>query len=299
MIYTVTLNPSLDYHLYLTALSVGNVHRTQHTGITFGGKGINVSVILSRLGIPNTALGFVAGFTGDELCARLTEAGVRQDMIRLENGYTRINVKLHAADETEINAAGATVTSDAMEVLLGKLELLNGGDELVLSGSIPPSLPIASYGNIMARLKSKGVRCVVDAEGDALLATLPYAPFLIKPNLHELSMLAGERLTTDAEIISAARGLQARGAQNVLVSLGARGAILLDADGGCHIAPAFVGNPVNTVGAGDSMVAGFLAGLPEGYASALRMGLAAGCATAFAEGLGEKETILALYHNRS
>lgn len=297
MVYTVTLNPSLDYHLYLPSLSVGNVHRAQHTGITFGGKGINVSVILTRLGIPNTALGFVAGFTGDELCARLNEAGVQQDMIRLENGHTRINVKLHASDETEINAAGATVTPDAMEVLLGKLGSLNSGDALVLSGSIPPSLPIDVYGKIMAHMRNKGIRCVVDAEGDALLATLPYAPFLIKPNLHELSMLVGERLKTDAEIISAARGLQARGAQNVLVSLGARGAILLDADGGCHIAPAFDGDPVNTVGAGDSMVAGFLAGLPEGYASALRMGLAAGGATACAEGLGEKETILALYYS--
>lgn len=299
MVYTVTLNPSLDYHLYLPSLSVGNVHRAQHTDITFGGKGINVSVILTRLGIPNTALGFVAGFTGDELCARLNEAGVLQDMIRLETGHTRINVKLHATDETEINAAGATVTPDAMEVLLGKLESLNCGDALVLSGSIPPSLPINVYGKIMAHMRNKGIRCVVDAEGDALLATLAYAPFLIKPNLHELSMLVGERLTTDAEIISAARGLQAQGAQNVLVSLGARGAILLDADGECHIASAFSGEPVNTVGAGDSMVAGFLAGLPDGYASALRMGLAAGCATAYTEGLGEKETILALYHSRS
>jgi len=295
MIYTVTLNPSLDYHLYLSALSQGSIHRAQHTSMTFGGKGINISVILTRLGIPNVAWGFVAGFTGDELCVRLTEMGITHDMIHLEEGNTRINVKLHTEEESEINALGPKIMPDAMLVLLNKLEQMSGGDTLVLSGSVPPSLPPDTYGTILSHVAEKGIRCVVDTEGDALTATLPYAPFLIKPNLRELSMLSGRRLTTDEEIISAARDLQRRGAQNVLVSLGARGAILLDGDGGCHISPAFEGKSVNTVGAGDSMVAGFLAGLPEGYAAALRMGLAAGGATACAEGLGTREAILALY----
>ncbi len=296
MIYTVTLNTSLDYHIYIPSLSLGSTHRAQHTSMTFGGKGINVSAVLSRLDVPHVALGFVAGFTGDELCARLTEMGMTHDMIRLDEGMTRINVKLHAGDETEINAAGPVITAEAMEALMHKLDDLNMGDTLVLSGSIPPSLPKDTYATVMARLRGKGIRCVVDAEGESLTATLPYHPFLIKPNLRELSALACRELTTDEDIVTAARDLQARGAQNVLVSLGARGAILLIEDGSCYLADALGGKPINTVGAGDSMVAGFLAGLPEGYENALRMGLAAGGATACAEGLGTREEILALYH---
>ncbi len=296
MIYTVTLNPSLDYHLHIERLTLGVTNRAHGESLTFGGKGINVSVILTRLGVPNLALGFVAGFTGDELCGRLTEAGLTHDMIRLDEGMTRINIKLHAGDETEINAAGPVITPDALDVLLHKLETMNRGDILVLSGSIPPSLPRDTYATIMARLAGKGICCVVDAEGDALTATLPYRPFLVKPNLRELSVWAGRELTADEDIVTAARDLQARGARNVLVSLGGRGAILLSEDGGCHAAVALGGEPVSTVGAGDSMVAGFLAGLPEGYENALRMGLAAGGATACAEGLGTREEILSLYH---
>lgn len=291
MIYTLTLNPALDYNLYADTLEIGAVNRVRREVLTFGGKGINVSVILTRLGVPNVALGFVAGFVGDELCARLTAAGLTHDMIRLASGLTRINVKLHAAEETEINAAGPMITSEAMEALMRKLEDLNRGDVLVLSGSIPPSLPRDTYAAIMGRVEGKGVRCVVDAEGEALTAALAHGPFLIKPNLGELSALAGGALTTNEEIIGAARDLQARGARNVLVSLGSRGAILLAENGDTHISPALGGKPVNTVGAGDSMVAGFLAGLPEGFAYALRMGLAAGGATACSEGLGDGEQI--------
>lgn len=296
MIYTLTLNPSLDYHVHLPRLSLGTTNRVAREALTLGGKGINVSVILTCLGVPNVALGFVAGFTGDALCEGLTDAGITHDMIRLNTGMTRINVKLHADDETEINATGPAITAEAMDALMRKLDSLNGGDTLVLSGSIPPSLPVDTYAVVMARLAGKGIRCVVDAEGEALTATLPHRPLLVKPNLRELSGLAGRELTTDGEIVAAARDLQARGAENVLVSLGGRGAILLDENGVCHISPALGGRPVSTVGAGDSMVAGFLAGLPQGYDVALRMGLAAGGATACTEGLGTKDEILALYH---
>lgn len=294
MIYTLTLNPSLDYSLYADTLALGTANRAVRETLTYGGKGINGSVILTRLGIPNVALGFVAGFTGDELCARLNDAGIAHDMIHLAEGMTRINIKLHAEDETEINAAGPVITAGAMESLMCRLDGLNDGDTLVLSGSIPPSLPRDTYAAVMARLAGKGIRFVVDAEGEALTAALAHRPFLVKPNLRELSMLAGRELTTNEDIITAARDLQTRGAENVLVSLGSRGAILLDGDGNCHVSPALGGKPVNTVGAGDSMVAGFLAGLSEGYGHALRLGLAAGGATACGEGLGTKDEILAL-----
>jgi len=295
MIYTVTFNPALDYHLFTKRLTLGTTNRAVREMMSFGGKGINVSVVLTRLGIPNIALGFVAGFTGDELCVRLTEAGIVHNMIRLTEGLTRINVKLHAEAETEINAAGPIITTESTEALMGKLEALSGGDTVVLSGSVPSSLPKDIYATIMARLAVKGIRFVVDAEGDTLTSTLPYHPFLIKPNRRELSILSGQELTTDDAVISAARHLQRECAKNVLVSLGGDGALLLTEDGKCYRYPALGGHPINTVGAGDSMVAGFLAGLPEGYKNALRMGLAAGGATACAEGLGTREDILALY----
>ena len=295
MIYTVTLNPSLDYHLYTERLTLGTTNRATREAMTFGGKGINVSVILTRLGVPNIALGLVAGFTGDELCVRLTEAGLTHDMIRLEQGMTRINVKLHGSDESEINAAGPVITAEAMDTLMRKLGDLNGGDTLVLSGSVPSSLPKDTYARIMARLAGKGIRFAVDAEGAALTAVLPYRPFLVKPNRHELSALWGQDLTDDEAVISAARDLQRKGAQNVLVSLGGDGAILLTEDGDDYRSPALGGRPINTVGAGDSMGAGFLAGISDGYEAALRMGLAAGGTTACAEGLGTREDILSLY----
>lgn len=298
MIYTLTLNPSLDYHLHAPHLTLGTTNRAAREDLTFGGKGINVSVVLTRLGVPNVALGFVAGFTGDELCARLSDTGIIHDIIRLEGGMTRVNVKLHAGEETEINTSGPVIPSEAMEALMHKLGDLNGGDTLVLSGSIPPALPRDAYAAIMARVAGKGIRCVVDAEGEVLTATLLHRPFLIKPNLRELSALVGKELITDEDILSAARDLQTRGARNVLVSLGGRGAILLDEDGGRCVCPALGGASVSTVGAGDSMVAGFLAGLPEGYDSALRLGLAAGGATACTEGLGTREEILHLYQGR-
>lgn len=295
MIYTVTLNPALDYHLYTPEIHLGETHRANGAAVTVGGKGINVSVILTRLGIPNTAWGFVGGFTGDELCRRLTEAGVTHRMIRLPQGDTRINVKLHTTRETEINTDGPVPGDEALDALFHKMEALTGDDLLVLSGSIPATIPSDLYGQILERLSQKEIPCVVDAEGMALLSALPYHPFLIKPNLKELSALAGRSLVTKHEILAAARDLHARGAENVLVSLGRDGAILLTKEGQVLDTPALGGRSVNTVGAGDSMVAGFLAGLPMGYAAALRLGAAAGGATACGEGLGERERILALY----
>ena len=295
MIYTVTLNPSLDYHLRTSALITGATNRASSESLTLGGKGINVSLMLTRLGMPNVAWGFVAGFTGDELCRRMSEAGLSHDMIRLDEGMTRINVKLHHGDETEINGVGASIPSAALEALKEKIAALVGGDILVLSGSVPSGLPKGIYADIMGLAADRGLRFVVDAEGDALKATLPRHPFLVKPNLRELSALAGRDLTTRDDVISAAEDLRLAGAQNVLVSMGKWGAILLDGDGGIHVSPAVGGTPINTVGAGDSMVAGFLVGLTEGYAQALRMGLAAGGATACSEGIGSREAVLSLY----
>lgn len=297
MIYTLTLNPALDHKLYLDELTLGSTNRAGRDTLIFGGKGINVSYVLSQLEIPNVALGFVAGFTGVALCRQLTDAGIRQDMIFLTEGLTRINVKLSADVETEINTCGPRITPEAMGALMRKLEDMSEGDILVLSGSIPPSLPRDTYATIMAALAGKGIRCVVDTEGEALTSTLPHRPFLVKPNLRELSLLSGTELTTDEDILSAARDLQARGAQNVLVSLGGRGAMLLDEYGGYVVSHALGGTPVNTVGAGDSMVAGFLAGVSEGYNQALRLGLAAGGATACSDDLGTKDAIWKLYES--
>lgn len=291
MIYTVTLNPALDYVLRVEDFSEGMTHRAHAAKLLFGGKGINVSTVLTRLGMPTVAMGFVAGFTGDALCAHLAEAGVTQDMIRLEQGMTRINVKLKTNRETEINGNGPNISPEAMAVLMKKLESATDGDTLVLAGSIPSTLPSDTYAQMLDGLKGKEIRVVVDTAGEALMRVLPHRPFLVKPNLQELSDVVGRALGSDEDVLHAAEELQKQGAVNVLVSLGRGGALLLDEYGMCHRAPAVGGKPVNTVGAGDSMVAGFLAGLPQGYGYALRLGLAAGGATACAEGLATEEAI--------
>lgn len=292
MIYTVTLNPAIDYVMRLGSLRPGETNRAPAAEVQFGGKGINVSCVLSELGVENTALGFVGGFTGDALTAYLKAREIHTDLIPLPEGLTRINVKIKEGDgaprETEINAAGPAIPDTALEALLSKLDGLTEGDALVLAGSVPPSLPRDLYSRIMARLEGRGIRFVVDAEGPVLEAVLPHRPFLIKPNLAELEGLAGHPLPSEDSRRAAARALQAAGAQNVLVSLGGDGALLLDEHGGFHRAPAASVIPVNTVGAGDSMVAGFLAGLPNGYAYALKLGIAAGGATAASEGLATR-----------
>ena len=294
MIYTLTLNPALDYALYLPAFSEGKTNRSAREQLDFGGKGINVSYILHQLGVPTVALGFIAGFTGEALRAMLEREGIPCEFIALERGMTRINVKIKSEKESEINAQGPDIPHEALEKLYDRLDRLGAGDTLLLAGSVPASLPKDIYETILARLDGKGVRYAVDAEGQLLLNVLKYRPYLIKPNRAELCGLVGRELTDDADVACAARGLQSLGAQNVLVSLGGEGALLLDEQGEIHRAPAVGGRPVNTVGAGDSMVAGFLAGAPLGYDYALRLGLAAGGATATSPCLATKKEIEAL-----
>ena len=298
MIYTLTLNPALDYMVRLPSLRPGETNRAESAVLQIGGKGINVSCVLKELGVESIALGFVAGFTGEALEGELTRLGVATDFIRLPEGLTRVNVKLGATEthvETEINGIGPTITAEAMEALWAKLDTLTEGDTLVLAGSIPPSLPRDLYGRIAARIAARwtgrGIRLAVDAEGEALAAVLPYSPFLIKPNRAELEGWAGRPLPSEDDLEAAVKALQGAGARNVLVSLGGDGALLLDEYGALHRAKAPAILPVNTVGAGDSMVAGFLAGLAEGYPTALRWGIAAGSATAAAEGLAKGPAI--------
>lgn len=294
MIYTVTFNPALDYAMHIDALVQGETNRSSGEYIQFGGKGVNVSVVLSRLRMPTTALGFIAGFTGEALEKAVKAEGVCTAFIHLESGLTRINVKLKGEKETEINANGPMIDGAALDKLYGQLDALQAGDTLVLAGSVPHSLPRDIYRQIMHRLQGRCVRVVVDAVGEVLKAVLPLQPFLIKPNLRELEELCGRKLPNLTAVIGGAKELQAQGAQNVLVSLGKDGAVLLDVNGETHTVAAHKGIPINTVGAGDSMVAGFLAGVDKGYAYALALGNAAGGATAFSETLAQKEQIAQL-----
>lgn len=292
MIYTVTFNPSLDYILSTPPLQLGATNRANSAYILAGGKGLNVSTVLNNLGVESIALGFIAGFTGQEIQRTVADAGVKSNFISLENGTSRINVKVRT-DGTEINASGPEIPSDKLEQLLSQLDKLQAGDILVLAGSIPTSMPSTIYKDIMRRLQYKGVLIVVDAEKELLLNVLPYHPFLIKPNHHELGQLFDTTFHTREEVIPFARKLQEQGALNVLVSLASEGAVLLDAVGCVHMSPAPEGELVNGVGAGDSMVAGFLAGWTQAgnYEQAFHMGLAAGSASACSENLATKEDI--------
>lgn len=294
MIYTVTFNPAIDYVVRLgNPLQPGAVNRAAGEDCVLGGKGINVSGVLAQLGVESVALGFIAGETGAWLERGLTAQGLHTDFIWLENGMTRINVKIKAGQETELNGAGPNIPESAMQALETKLDALQKDDVLILAGSIPACLPQSTYERLLARLQGRGVRAVVDATQDLLLKVLPYKPFLIKPNNHELSEIVGHELTTDDEIVAAAAGLQAQGARNVLVSMAGDGALLLDENGAVHRIGCPKGKVVNSVGAGDSMVAGFVAGyLRTGnYRYALRLGTACGSATAFSVGLATKEKI--------
>lgn len=297
MIYTVTFNPSLDYIVSVPDFQTGLTNRTESELLLPGGKGINVSTVLRNLGIENTALGFVAGFTGDEVVRRLEALGVRNGFIRIEEGFTRINLKLKSIDGTEINGQGPQIGRDKAELLMRQLETLGNGDVLFLSGSIPASMPDDTYRNIMDRLDGRGVQIVVDATQSLLLNVLEYRPFLIKPNNHELGEIFGVSLKTRKDVIPYGRKLQEAGAQNVLVSLAGEGAVLIAADGNVYAAPAPKGRLVNAVGAGDSMVAGFMAGWLEkqDYRHAFYMGVAAGSASAFSENLATREEIEAVY----
>lgn len=296
MVYTVTFNPALDYIVRMGGFRAGETNRTESDDLQWGGKGINVSTVLRNLGVDNVALGFLAGFTGQALNHGLQQAGIATDFIWLPEGLTRINVKIKAEQETEINGAGPAIPPSALDALFAKLDTLRSGDVLVLAGSIPASLPDDVYQRILARLEGRDILTAVDATRDLLCAVLPYRPFLIKPNASELGEIFGKSLTTDGEIEEHARRLQERGARNVLVSMAGDGSLLLDETGAVHRLGVPRGKVVNSVGAGDSMVAGFLAGWLEhrDYAMAHRLGAAAGSATAFSDGLAEKEEVLAL-----
>lgn len=299
MIYTVTFNPSLDYVVSLDGFALGRTNRTVEERLFPGGKGINVSLVLRELGLESTALGFTAGFVGQEIERRLEELGLRCDFIPLSSGCSRINVKLKDFDGTEINDMGPEIGTKEWERLSGRLEALGQGDVLVLAGSIPRSLPPTVYGDILGRLSGRGVLTAVDADGSLLMEALAHQPFLVKPNHHELGGIFGVEIRSREEALSYARRLQTMGAKNVLVSMAGEGAVLADQNGESHQLPAPEGRLVNAVGAGDSMVAGFLAGwLRTGdFGCALRMGLSAGSATAFSEGLAAGDRIQAVYES--
>lgn len=301
MICTVTFNPAVDYVVSLKEPLSGGVHRAESEEIFFGGKGINVSLVLAELGVRSRALGFVAGFTGDAIERGISERGsgmLETDFIHLDQGFSRINVKLSTElnGESELNGQGPDIPESAVSELFRKLDGLHEGDVLVLAGSIPRSMSSEIYEQILKAVDEKKILTVVDASGKLLLSVLKYKPFLVKPNIHELSETFNVQIKTDLDVICYANKLRESGARNVLVSMAKDGAILIDEYGKVHRRGACSGTVINSVGAGDSMVAGFLAGYNErkDYDYALRLGTAAGGATAFSKGLAEKDNIFRL-----
>jgi 1-phosphofructokinase len=308
MIYTVTFNPSLDYVIRVTEFEPGNLHRTETEELYVGGKGINVTAVLKQLGIDSSMLGFVAGFTGREITERLAHMGLSADFITVGQGLSRINIKLKSDNktETEINGQGPVIEASDLEKLYRKLDVIGEDDILVLSGSVPKQIPDRDhiYERICSKLADRKIKLVVDAEGSLLMNTLRYHPFLIKPNLHELGALFGQILLTEESIIDCAMRLKQEGAQNVLVSMAGEGALLIDSNGRITRQNAPKGKVLNSVGAGDALIAGFLAGLiksgedglkesytREDYEYALKFSVASGSAAAFTEGLPDNRKI--------
>lgn len=293
MINTITLNPSLDYIVKVDSFKVDSLNRIEEERICAGGKGINVSIVLKNLGVANTALGYVAGFTGDEILRQIESHGVSCDFVKLQKGFSRINVKLKSDGETEINGAGPEITEDDLKVLYDKLSHLTKGDYLILSGSIPTSVPDDIYENIMSSLLDTGVEFIVDATKDLLLKVLKYKPFLIKPNHHELAEMFNVELKNDDDIIKYGKKLQEMGAKNVLISMAGDGAILIPENGEAIKREVPKGVLKNSVGAGDSMVAGFLCGYLKNkdIAEAFKMGIATGSASAFSDNLATEEDV--------
>lgn len=293
MIFTVTFNPSLDYIVRVDEMRLGTINRTNYEQLLPGGKGINVSIVLGNLGHPSRALGFSAGVTGVALEKLLADTGVDADLVHVKAGFTRINAKVKAVEETELNGQGPRIAPEDVDALFSKLDVLGQDDTLVISGSVPNTLPSDMYEQVMERLAGRGVRIVVDAERDLLTRVLPYRPFLVKPNNYELGDIFGVTLKTRDEVVPYARRMQEMGAQNVLVSMAGEGGVLVAADGQVYQSPAAQGTVVNSVGAGDSCVAGFLAGLMEtgSYQTAFRMGLAAGSASAFSDHLATRPEV--------
>ena len=291
MIYTVTFNPAIDYVVHTDGFRFGEVNRSESERIYIGGKGINVSAVLAELNVRSIVLGFTAGFTGIAIERGVCSMGIEADFVRLDKGSSRINVKIKNDTETELNGQGPDISEDAIEKLFRKIDRLTSEDTLILAGSIPKSLPADIYERILERIDGRNIRTVVDATGDLLLNVLKYHPFLIKPNDIELGEMFGTEFENDDDIIMYARKLQEMGAVNVLVSMAERGALLLDEDGKVHKCEAHNGTVKNSVGAGDSMLAGFVAGLDKGYDEALKLGTACGGATAFSDGLAGKDLI--------
>ena len=296
MIYTVTFNPALDYIVRVDDLTLGQVNRVTYENVLPGGKGINVSIVLANLGHKSRALGFTAGFTGAEIERRMRDFGAECDFVHVAEGMTRINVKVKSNEESEINGLGPKVTDAEVDELFAKLDGLEEGDYLVVAGNVPSTLPADMYERIMARLEGRGVHIAVDAERDLLTRVLPYHPFVIKPNNHELGDIFGVKLTTKDEVVPYAQKLQEKGARNVLISMAGEGAVFVGEDGTVSQSEAPRGQVVNSVGAGDSMVAGFVAGWIEtgDYDKAFRMGLCTGSASAFSPDLATRPEVEAL-----
>jgi len=292
MIYTVTFNPAIDYVIRTGEVKLGSVNRAASEEIFFGGKGINVSAVLAELGVSSKALGFIAGFTGEAIEQGVKDMGIDADFVKLREGNSRINIKLKAAEETEINGQGPHIGKEDLGQLFSKLDKLKGGDTLILAGSIPNSLPPDIYEKILASLSGRDIMFAVDATGKLLLNVLKYRPFLIKPNSHELGELFGTEIVTDEDVVRYSEKLREMGARNVLVSMAEKGALLLDEKGGLHRCGACRGELKNSVGAGDSMLAGFVAGIADGdYSFALKLGTACGGATVFSDGLAKRSLI--------
>lgn len=296
MIYTITFNPALDYIVKMDDFNLGHVNRTNSESVYAGGKGINVSIVLNNLGVKSKALGFIAGFTGDEIEREVRNFGCDTDFIKLKEGMSRINVKIKADVESEINGGGPNISEEALNELYMQLEKLESGDILVLAGSIPKTMPVDIYERIMERLQTKGVKFIVDTTGDCLLKVLKYKPFLIKPNHHELGDLFNVKLNGKEEVIEYAKKLKEMGAENVIISMAGDGAILINSNGEVTTSNVPKGIVKNSVGAGDSMVGGFITGYVNSgnVEEAFKLGVATGSASAFSEGLATKEYVYEL-----
>ena len=297
MIYTLTFSPSLDYYIDIPVFNLGEINRSSREKFEPGGKGVNVSLILKELNLESIALGFAAGFSGDELEKILLEKGIKTDFVRTK-GNTRINIKINSSLESAINTTAPSISEKEISLLFQKLQNLNGGDILCIGGNVPRTLPKDIYVKIMQSLENRNIKIVVDATGDLLLSTLPYHPFLIKPNQEELEEIMKRKLNTPEDIIESAYSLIQMGAQNVIVSLGKDGAIMVDENDNIYIKPTIEGKLKSSVGAGDSLVGGFIAGyLKNGnYEDALELGIAAGTATAFSDYLSSSNKIIEIYN---
>lgn len=293
MIYTITLNPALDYIMEIEEFENGKINRAKSDKIFPGGKGINVSIVLNNLGLKSTTLGFIGGFTGEELKRQMEEQGIQTDFIKLKRGKTRINVKINSKKETELNSRGPEISKEEAQKLLEKVDNIQTEDIVVIAGNIPDGIDKNIYETICAKLQEKKVTFIVDTTGEKLINILKYKPFLIKPNRKELEETFKTKIKTNREIIEHAKKLQMMGAQNVLISLGRNGAILVTKHNKVFISNAPKGKKVNTVGSGDSMVAGFISGYKKNkdYEEALKMSIATGSASAFSEGLATKDKV--------